>query len=148
MPVSRCRVLLLLLLLPVFSLSAQGSGEVNPASYIGLTLSELISRFGVPRSVYPSRGPEEWQDDVVFVYEGGDFYILGDRVWQVGLKAAGGIKPGDTRTLVSLLLGSNFLSRNDSIFYSLDSGSWPMMLRFDFDKDGKVRAIFIYRTDI
>ena len=149
MHVLKCIVLLLFFLLPVFSLEAQGRiAEENPASYIGLTLIELISRLGVPGSVYPARGLEEWQDDVVFVYEMGDFYILKDRVWQVGLRTFRGIKTGDTRALVSLILGSDFQSRNDSIFYSLDGGSWPMMLRLDIDKDDKVKVIFIYRTDL
>ena len=124
------------------------SPEDDPVSYIGLTLTELIGRFGVPRSVYPSRGPEEWQDDVVFVYEQGDFYILKDRVWQVSLKAARGIKAGDSMGTVYLTLGSKAESRFNSVYCTLDEGSWPMMLRFDFNSEGRVQVIFIYRTDL
>ena len=122
--------------------------EDDPASYIGLSLEELLRRLGVPGSVYPVRGLEEWQDDVVFVYEQGDFYILKDRVWQVGLKAARGIKAGDSLGAVYLVLGSKAESRYNSIFCSLDEGSWPMMLRCDFNSEGKVQVIFIYRTDL
>jgi len=122
--------------------------ENDPGQYVGLTLTDLFQRFGAPRSVYASRGPEEWQDDVVFVYDQGDFYIYKDRVWQAGLKEAMGIRTGDTRAVVSLVLGTRAENRENSIFCSLDTGAWPMMLRFDFDKDDKVLAIFIYRTDI
>ena len=144
-------LLLVFFLLSLPLLSAQSSQEagglVDPASLVGLTLDELISRFGTPRSVYAARGLEEWQDDVVFVYEQGDFYIYKDRVWQLGLKAARGLKAGDSRGVVFLILGSKAESRGDSIFFSLDEKPWPLMLRCDFDSEGKLVVIFIYRPD-
>ena len=148
------KVTLLLLFLPLAFLQAQGNaGELNPVSFIGMKLDELIRNFGVPGSVYPVRGVEAWQDDVVFVYEQGDFYIVKDRIWQAGLREVRGIKTGDTRGVVSLIMGSAYgfteaESRSDSVLYSLNEGAWPMMLRFDFDSAARVKAIFIYRTDI
>jgi len=121
--------------------------EDDPVLFVGLTLTDLFQRFGVPSSVYAARGLEEWQDDVVFVYDRGNFYIYKDRVWQVGLKEALGIKTGDSRAVVSLVIGSKAESRGNSVFCSLDNAAWPMMLRCDFDKDDKVQAIFMYRTD-
>lgn len=125
----------------------------DPASYIGLTLAELYSRFGPPKSVFPSRGIDTWQDDVVFVYNQGDFYIFKDRVWQAGLKSAMGIKAGDSVGVVSLVLGSSASaslveSSSNSVFYSLSGRSWPLILRCDFDSEGKVLIIFIYRPDL
>jgi len=122
--------------------------DMDPVSFIGLDLTELIRLFGIPRSVYAVRGLEIWQDDVVFVYDQGDFYILKDRVWQVGIREALGVKIGDSRAVVLLVLGTRALYRGNSIFYSFDEGSWPLMIRFDFDNDHKVKVIFIYRTDI
>ena len=138
----------------------------EPTSLVGLTLDELIRCFGAPRSVYAARGLQQWQDDVVFVYEQGDFYIYKDRVWQIGLKAARGIKIGDSRSKVALVLGSEAQERENSLFYPLDepaaestaigakvpqgsppAGSWPLVLRCDFDRAGAVLAIFIYRLD-
>ena len=129
------------------------STEAEPASFIGLTLPELLSRMGPPKSVYPVRGPEEWQDDVVFVYDQADIYIHKDRVWQAGFKSAMGIKTGDNVAAVSLILGSAASvrmaeSRQNSVFYFLDGKSWPMMLRCDFDKEGRVMMIFVYRSDL
>jgi hypothetical protein len=147
-------------LLPLFfmalSLWAQGNEQAGslpsangePFSLVGMTLDELVGRFGAPRSVHAARGIEEWQDDVVFVYEHGDYYVYRDRVWQLALKSVMGVKAGDSRAAVSLVLGSKAVSRLDSIFYPLDGRSWPMTLRCDFDKDGRLLLIFIYRTDM
>jgi len=149
----------LLFFFGLLSIQAQGqgsfsgaAGETDPVSFVGMTLEELVRRFGVPGSVYPVRGLEEWQDDVVFAYDQGDFYVYKDRIWQVGLKEVRGIKIGDSRGVVSLVLGSapglsGAEVRGNSVFYSLDEAAWPLMLRMDFDDADKVRAIFIYRTD-
>lgn len=129
----------------------------DAVSYIGLTLTDLYQRFGTPKSVYSSRGLEEWQDDVVFVYDQGDFYIYKDHVWQAGLKTMYGISVGDTRAQVNMVLSVNSLTNSpppaievqgNSIFCSLPDKAWPMTLRCDFDSAGIVQAIFIYRTDL
>ena len=146
-----CAVILLFFFWVQPQLWAQNQSETGdttePVSLVGLTLAELIQRFGMPRSVHAVRGLEEWQDDVVFVYELGDFYIYKNRVWQMGLKAALGIRLGDTYGTIAMVLGPGVEKRGDSVFYPLDEGSWPLMLRYDFDKAGRIQAIFIYRTD-
>ena len=151
MLVTKGRVWLLLffLLLPPFrnACGQENYEEADPVSLVGLTLGELIGRFGAPKAVYPARGPEEWQDDVVFVYERGDFYVYRDRVWQVALKAAMGITIGDSRSVAFLVLGSKAETRGNSIFCSLNERAWPLVIRCDFDSAGKIGAIFIYRSD-
>ena len=145
-------MMLVVFLFAVPPLWSQGetekSREDDPVSCIGLSLSDLLNRFGVPRSVYASRGLETWQDDVVFVYDEGEFYIFKDRVWQAGLKAVMGVSTGDSRGVALLVLGSKAQPRGDSIFYPLNEKAWPMMIRYDLDRAGRVQAIFIYRTDI
>ena len=137
-----------LFLLLVFAMTLPLWPQEDPSSYIGRTLDELIRLFGPPRSVHPVRGMEEWQDDVIFVYNEVEFYIYRDRVWQAGLKAARGFKEGDTLEKVSATLGSKAQRRGDSLFLSIDEASCPMMLRCDFDKDGRLKVLFIYRTDL
>ena len=147
---SRAGLFLILFFLwvqPLLRAQSGTSDPVDPSSIVGLSLTELFQRFGAPQSVYAVRGPEEWQDDVVFVYGQGDFYIYKDRVWQAGLKAGRGIKLGDSYGTVAMILGSGAQTQGSSIFYSLDERSWPLMLRCDFDGSGKVQAIFIYRAD-
>ena len=140
--------MLFLCILPHLHSQDQGNTvEADPVSFVGLTLEELIRDFGVPQSVHAARGLEEWQDDVVFVYDQRDFYLYKDRVWKLGLRALRGINTGDPRGVVSLVLGSGVETRGDSVFYPLNDRSWPLMLRYDFDSAGRVEAIFIYRTD-
>jgi len=142
------QLLFLLLSLPLVHAQRSPEAGADPVSLVGMTVDELIRCFGAPRSVYAARGLQQWQDDVVFVYDEGDFYIYKDRVWQAGLKAALGIKTGDTRGAVTMTLGSKAESREDALFCSLDEKPWPLMLRCDFDRENKVRAIFIYRPDL
>ena len=119
----------------------------NPASLIGLTLEEVLTLFGVPRSVYAVRGYEEWQDDVVFVYEAGDFYVFKDRVWQIGLKSAYSVSVGDRREALALTLGETARHFDSYAVYAFNDYSWPILMRCNFDQANKVSAIFIYRSD-
>jgi hypothetical protein len=128
-------------------LPAQTAAE-DPASLIGLTLQELIARMGIPQSVYAVRGMEEWQDDVVFVYTDGDFYVFKDRVWQVGINAAFRIRAGDPKAAALLALGEGAEDRGDHLHYPIAGRSWPLALRCNFDSTGKVTVIFIYRSDL
>jgi hypothetical protein len=124
---------------------APAVSETDPASLIGLSLENMLSRFGTPQGVYAIRGNEEWQDDVVFVYESGDFYVFKDRVWQIGLKAAYGIRLGDPRRAVSLALGEGARESEDHILFPLPAKGWPLALRVNFDPSGLASALFVYR---
>jgi hypothetical protein len=121
--------------------------EHEIASFIGLTLHELIAQFGVPQEVYALRGSEAWQDDVVFVYEQGDFYIYRDRVWQVSVKTAGAIVCGDDWNTVQLFMGMARYELDHCLIYSLSGSAWPLMIRFNFDETNSVSEIFVYRPD-
>jgi len=117
---------------------------------VGIRLDELISRFGVPVSVHAVRGGEEWQDDVVFAYPHGDFYVFRDRVWQVGLRSVSGMKVGDPGAVARLLLGPD--SEDHGVFLvqplqPLPETGWPVAIRVNFNAAGAISAIFVYRTD-
>ena len=63
------------------------------------------------------------------------------------------IEEWDSLAVVSLIMESfpgpsKPEIRGDSVFYSLNERSWPLVLRCDFDNAGKVKVIFIYRNDI
>ena len=144
-------LLLLFVICPGFGQPLDG--DRNPVTLVGLTLEYLINNFGIPQSVYAVRGLEEWQDDVVFVYDVGDFYIYRNRVWQVGLRTLMGINIGDPGSAASLVLDgapgfTRMNSPRDSVAYSMPPGSWPMILRCDFDDDGRIRGIFLFRSDL
>jgi hypothetical protein len=116
-------------------------------AFIGMKLSELIERFGAPKTVFAARGNEIWQDDVVFRYDPGDFYIYGDRVWQVRVTSAFGISVGDPRQAAVLALGSRAEDRGDHLFMPVTGMDWPLMLRANINSAGRVASIFVFRTD-
>jgi hypothetical protein len=126
---------------------AQAETGGDPASLIGLTLAESMARFGAPQSVHPVRGLEEWQDDVVFVYADRDLYIYRDRVWQLGLREAYGIRAGDPRGAVLLVLGESAKTHSGYVLADLPGGAWPLTIRVNLDAAGKVTGLFIYRSD-
>ena len=141
-------VILLFLLLLTFSLWAQGQAEnLGTFSYVGMKLAELFERFGAPETVHAARGVEIWQDDVVFKYNEGDFYIFGDRVWQVKLPSAYGITVGDPKAATLLVLGNAAEDKGDHLLIPLNNQDWPLMMRINFNNAFAVSAIFIYRPD-
>ncbi|MDR2313017.1 MAG: hypothetical protein LBE02_00600 [Spirochaetaceae bacterium] len=123
-----------------------GSAAQDPALLIGTTLSGLIERYGVPKQVYAVRGIAAWQDDVVFVYDAGEFYIFGNRVWQLKFRSAYNIKDGDTKAAVARVLGEGRNFEGYTLF-QLPSKVWPIMLRVNWDASGRAAGIYIYRSD-
>ncbi|MDR0722850.1 MAG: hypothetical protein LBF75_08715 [Treponema sp.] len=117
------------------------------SSFVGLTLEGLITRCGFPQSVYAVRGNETWQDDVVFTYEVGDFYMYKDRVWQIQVKTAYGIKIGDNLTSISWILGEGTQMYSNYFLIPLRGHPWPLTIRLNFTSAGLISAIFIYRPD-
>ena len=120
---------------------------VDPSAYVGATLSQVLETFGSPRTVHSVRGPEAWQDDVVFAYDGLDVYWFRDRVWQIRADSAFGLKAGDTRELAISLLGEPLHRLEDAFVYQLPSRAWPLRLRIGFDVEGRTTKLFVYRAD-
>jgi len=118
----------------------------DPARFIGVTISELYNQYGAPKQVYAVRGVDAWQDDVVFVYDSGEFFIVGSRVWQLKLPSAYAIKDGDTRTAVTRTLGEG-RSFEGYTLYQMPGKAWPIMLRVNWDASGRASGIYIYRSD-
>jgi hypothetical protein len=118
----------------------------DPAVLIGNTLTELINRYGVPKQVYAVRGVASWQDDVVFVYDSGEFYIFGNRVWQLKFRSAYNIKDGDSKAVVNRVMGEGRDFEGYTL-YQLPGKVWPIMLRVNWDAAGRAAGIYIYRSD-
>ena len=141
-------LLCIILLFFIPRLWAQQGGIRNEeiVSGIGLKLEDLFLRYGVPNTVYTSRGNEYWQDDVVFAYSEWDFYIYRDRVWQIGLKSGYGMKIGDAKAAALIALGDKARVEDDYLLYPLTGNAWPLSLRVNFNA-GKISGIFVFRTD-
>jgi len=139
------------LLLAGASVWAQAGSPVwerneEPLSLVGMKLDELIRRFGPPQAVHAARGNEHWQDDVVFVYSEGKFYLYRDRVWQVEIGAISGMRVGDAKGVALLILGESAQDKGDYVEYAIPGGAWPLSLRINVNA-GKIATIFIFRPD-
>ena len=88
----------------------------DPSVFLGATLDHVFGSFGVPQSVRTARGPQAWQDDVVFIYDTVELYWFQDRVWQVRTNAAYGLRSGDLRETALSTLGEP-LQRYDTDFH-------------------------------
>ena len=133
--------LLFFILFPVFAQS-----DSDPSALIGTTLSDLIKTYGVPKNVYAVRGVAAWQDDVVFVYDTIEFFIFGNRVWQLKVRSAYNIKTGDTKAAVNNVMGEGRTYEGYTL-YQLPGKAWPIMLRINWDPSGRAEGIYIYRSD-
>jgi len=132
------------------SLPITGLGSDEHLSFVGMMIPDLIQRFGPPGTVAAERGMETWQDDVVFQYNGADFYIYRDRVWQVKLVSTHGISNGDRKAVVLLTLGNRAVDYGDYVLMAINSRDWPLMLRVNFSNVNNTElaaAIYIYRPD-
>lgn len=127
-----------------------GLSNDEQLSFVGMMMADLIERFGTPRSVITERGSEAWQDDVVFQYNGADFYIFRDRIWQVKLASTHGVSNGDRKSAVLRVLGNSASDRGNHVLVQLAGRDWPLMMRVNFNNSantGVVTAIYIYRPD-
>lgn len=136
----------LLVSLCLYSASAQNAME-NPAAWIGATPEQVIGALGAPQALYAVRGPEPWQDDVVFVYDTIELYWFKDRVWQVRASSALGLHSGDTRETARAILGEPLRREEHAFVYQLASSAWPLRLQVRFAPNGSVSDLFFYRAD-
>ncbi|MDR0402238.1 MAG: hypothetical protein LBH35_01465 [Treponema sp.] len=146
-----CAPLLFLLCASVFGQNPRETPEqtalpADPSVLVGMTLPNLIESYGAPNAVYPVRGLSSWQDDVVFVYDHAEFFVYGNRVWQLKLVSAYGVSEGDPKAQVSLVLGEGQNFDGYSVF-SLPNRVWPLSLRINWDSSDRVAALYVYRSD-
>jgi hypothetical protein len=142
--------LLFVMLLPVPSLSAQEQSAPDGENAVGLTLKEVFAYYGQPDAVHAARGFEEWQDDVVFGYDRFklDVYIYKDRVWQVCVQSARGLKKGDRKAAALLALADSIEERDGYLLYTYPNTVWPKYARFNLDTADRITTIYVYRPDM
>jgi len=142
--------LILLFSAPLFAQNQPiyaGLSNDEQLTFIGMMMADLLERFGPPRSVISERGHEVWQDDVVFQYNGADFYIYRDRIWQVKIASTHGVSNGDRKNDVLRVMGSKAEDKGDHILVPVTSKEWPLMMRINFNNSQQVAAIYLYRSD-
>ena len=124
----------------------------DPSVLLGKNISGIIQDFGPPAKVYALRGPEAWQDDVVFEYaDGFSFFLFGDRVWQIRLiapygQSCLGVFIGDTVDKICAMLGKPYTNNDTTAEWRLPSNGYPVRMRI-LIKEDKIFDIYIYRAD-
>ncbi|MBI9102906.1 MAG: hypothetical protein JEY99_10855 [Spirochaetales bacterium] len=145
---------LFLFLLLSFLLSAtDGFSSVMPDRLIGMNPLKFMELLGPPDSVYPLRGEEEWQDDVVFFYEGEYYlYLYQNRIWQVRMDENSrlstlGVQPGLSSAQVAenLNMAAEHSGEEWEIYF-LAELPYPLRLRV-FYREGRAVDFYLYRGD-
>jgi hypothetical protein len=137
-------------LLPIWSQTSLPPDD--PSAWLGFGIGEAFAACGPPATVAALRGPEAWQDDVVFAYpQGFSLYWSGDHLWQIGFSSrygasVFGIFAGDGTDKMLSLLGQPWRSREDSLVWRLPWKGYPVQLRVTL-RDGKADGIFVLRSD-
>jgi len=125
----------------------------SPSVMLGMSPGEAIERLGAPARVYAVRGPEAWQDDVVFEYgEGLSLFLFADRVWQVRIAELYplpvlGFVLGGSRDAIAAALGAPAAVRDGDPEWMLTGEAWPVRLRAIPGEDGAIRELYVYRAD-
>lgn len=148
------KILAVFFLVSVYSLYAEETPRIETitdvkdlCTLIGISVRDMITRFGAPDSVYAVRGAAEWQDDVVFEYKNVDFYCYKDRVWQISVQTANGIHIGDAKMAVTMVHGSDTKGNNKRISAAVSGYPMPLAYSYLIDTHGRVSAIYLSRTD-
>jgi hypothetical protein len=124
----------------------------DPVSVLGYSVRELIEGFGPPEKLWPFRGTEPWQDDVVLAYPGGlSFFVWGDRVWQLRLEKDSplsmlGIKPGMAAEAAIGVLGEPRRAEGPSLGWELGGRAFPVWIRA-IVTEGSIVDLYLYRAD-
>ncbi|HTP57945.1 MAG TPA: hypothetical protein VMM82_03445 [Spirochaetia bacterium] len=126
--------------------------DFDPTRFIGLDVKSALDALGAPQAVFPFRGQEEAQDNVVFFYR--DFLYLfwyKDRVWQVRCdrrfaRPLFGLAMGMPRDVVQRTVARQLVAKGDSLYFDLDDAKYPVRVRLVFANDA-LSDIYIYRGD-
>ena len=125
----------------------------SPSVMLGMSPGEAIERLGSPARVYAVRGPEAWQDDVVFEYvDGLSLFLFADRVWQVRIAEPYplpvlGFILGGSRDAMTAALGMPAVVVDGDAEWMLTGEAWPVRLRAIQGEDGSIRELYVYRAD-
>jgi hypothetical protein len=125
----------------------------SPLVILGMGPGEAIEQLGPPVRVFPVRGPEAWQDDVVFDYgDGFSVYLFMDRVWQVRLARpypipVAGFILGQALSQAIDTFGQPTHTEPSVAEWLLPGQAWPIRLRAFIEADGTIQELYVYRAD-
>jgi hypothetical protein len=132
--------------------AALSAEDLDPTALIGMELKSAFDTFGPPDEVFPYRGAEDWQDNVVFFYSNYTYlFWFKNRVWQVRCDrrfggALLGLIMGLDRESVKNRLDRSIREQGDSFYFDMDEGKYPLRVRLVFNA-GSLSDVYVYRSD-
>jgi len=147
----------LILILSVIVVLESGAFDLyDPISCLGSEIEDIFSTSPVPDEIYPNRGVEPDEDNVIFYYSNGFYlFLFGNRLWQVRYDRTYGdlvydLKMGmDRSILLTLKLneGMTPLSSGDNyLTFQIQESPYPVRIKLFFVED-KLDDLYIYRAD-
>ena len=132
-----------------FAIHAQ---SFDPLGLIGLDPASALQTLGPPVEVFPYRGADAAEDNVVFFYP--DFTYLfwfRNRVWQVRFDqrftgTVFGLKLGMRQEVVGLPGNWRLIEAGDSLYFDPLEADYPIRVRLVFS-EGLLHDIYVYRRD-
>jgi hypothetical protein len=126
--------------------------EFDPLPLLGMDTAAAFSAFGPPREVFPVRGAEQGEDDVVFFYDSCLYlFWFRSRVWQVRFDRRFdgrvlGLAIGMSRTEVGQACARSLQPAGDSVYFDVMESPYPVRVRLVFDSEA-LSDIYVYRSD-
>jgi len=142
---------MLLFAAPTELVSAEEALDLS--ALIGLTLEEAYQSLGVPLEVYPLRGTEPGQDDVVFFYPWHLYlFWFQNRVWQARIDGryqgtVFSVSMGASRQRVLDVMGRPFQEFEDSLVFHIEDRGYPVQARFYFENE-RLSDVYCFRGDL
>lgn len=150
------KTLLPLIILCFLPVSIMAFNLSEPVSFLGAEISDLFSAEQIPQEIFPNRGIEPDEDNVVFYYRGGFYlFLYKNRVWQVRYDRTSEELPldliiGEGRSyLLTRLMEEEMIplsSDDDSVTFQLLESPWPVRMTLYFSED-RLDDLYIYRAD-
>ena len=138
-----------------FSLPVSGEEidkDFDPVSSLGWNPAELAEHFGMPLEVFPFRGDESREDNVVFYYpQHIYFFFFENRVWQVRMDRrfegfVVNLAMGMAEEEIVRNFGKPIHKDERSSLFRVSHQGYPVKVRLFF-KDGKLDDCYVYRGD-
>lgn len=137
---------------PVVADENQAAVDWDFLSFLGMEPEAVIETLGPPERIYPFRGSEDWQDNVIFFYSRRIYlFWYNNRVWQVRLDGeyTGSVfdfQMGDGKDKVIETLGEPYVSDDRSLIYYLPDQGYPVKMRLFF-QENVLSDFYLYRGD-
>lgn len=126
---------------------------VELSAKLGWTLDEALSWLGTPETMFPFRGDEATEDNIVFYYPNSLYlFWFKDRVWQLRVDEnwkgeIDGVRMGMKQNRITRLWGPAINDWDENPTWTLPDRGYPVRIRLYFDDNDRLVDLYVYRSD-